>query len=86
MRTTVALDPDLDRRLRELARQRQISFKAAVNAAIRSGLAMEVDRKTPYREVGRDLGVRPGVDLTRAHGLAASLEDAATIQKLALRK
>lgn len=86
MRTTVTLDPDLERRLRELARQRQISFKAALNAAIRSGLSGDVQRAGSYREVSRDLGVQPGVDLTKALRLAASLEDEATIQKLALRK
>lgn len=86
MRTTVTLEPDLDVRLRDLARQRRISYKAAINAAIRAGLATEDDGKRWYREKSRDLGVQPGVDLTKALQLAATLEDAATIQKLALRK
>jgi hypothetical protein len=86
MRTTVTLDPDLAARLRELARQRQISFKAAINTAVRAGLATEMEQKHPYREKVRDLGVQPGVDLTKALQLAATLEDEATIQKLALRK
>lgn len=86
MRTTVTLDADLDRRLREVARQRRISYKAAINAAIRAGLAPGADGPRPYREKVRALGVQPGVDLTKALDLAAALEDAATIQKLALRK
>jgi hypothetical protein len=86
VRTTVTLDPDLDVRLRELARQRRISFTSAINAAVRAGLATEIDQRRPYREKVSDLGVQPGVDLTKALQLAATLEDDATIRKLALRK
>lgn len=86
MRTTVTLDADLDARLRALARQRRISFKAAVNAAIRAGLAGEDVPSRPYREQSRALGVRPGIDLTKALQLAATLEDEAIAQKLLLRK
>lgn len=86
MRTTVTLDPDLDARLRDLARERRISFRSAVNAAIRAGLGAETEAKRSYRETSRDLGVRPGVDLVKALRLASTLEDEATIQKLALRK
>src|SRR5215471_17992270 len=38
MRTTVTLDPDVEARLREIARERGISFKEALNSAIRAGL------------------------------------------------
>ncbi|MEX1171062.1 MAG: CopG family transcriptional regulator [Chloroflexota bacterium] len=86
MRTTVTLDPDLAARLREVARQRGISFKAAINAAVRAGLATSVEPQRPYREKGRPLGVRPGIDLTKALRIAAALEDDATTVELALRK
>ncbi len=86
MRTTVTLDPDLAARLRELAVQRRISFKSAINAAVRAGLATEMDQQRSYDETSRDLGVQPGVDLTKALQLAAMIEDEATIQELALRK
>jgi len=86
MRTTVTLDPDLAIRLRDLARQRRVSFRSAINGAIRAGLATEIEAKRSYREKSRDLGVQPGIDLTKALRLAAALEDDATIQKLALRK
>lgn len=85
MRTTVTLDADLDWRLREVARQRRISYKAAINAAIRAGLPAG-DGPRPYREKVRAIGVLPCVDLTKALDVAANLEDAATMQKLALRK
>ncbi|MGK2851320.1 MAG: antitoxin [Candidatus Limnocylindrales bacterium] len=86
MRTTVTIDADLDRRLREVAQQRRISYKAAINAAIRAGLAPGAGGSRSYREKVRPLGLQPGVDLTKALDVAAALEDAATIQKLALRK
>lgn len=86
MRTTVTLDPDLASRLKEVARQRRISFKSAINAALRAGLdAAKVDSR-PYREETRDLRVQPGVDLTKALRVAAALEDEQTIRELELRK
>jgi hypothetical protein len=86
MRTTVTLDPDLVARLKDLARERRISFKAAINTAVRAGLATELERRRVYREKVSDLGVLPGIDLTKALRLAATLEDDAATQKLALRK
>lgn len=86
MRTTVTLDPDLANRLKELARQRGASFKSAINAALRAGLDAETTVGGPYRERSRPLGVRPGVDLTKALQLAAALEDEETIRELELRK
>lgn len=86
MRTTVTLDPDLAIRMRELARERRISFKAAINATLRAGLEARTSRGRPYREEPRDLGIRPGVDLTKALRLAAALEDEETIRQLDLRK
>ena len=85
MRTTVTLDPDNEARLKELAQQR-ISFKSAINTAVRVGLATEMGQQRPYREKVRDLGVQRGIDLTKALQLAAMLEDEATAHKLALRK
>ena len=87
MRTTLTLDPDLAEKLRTLAREQGISFKAAVNAALRRGLAAGGDSKqTPYRVASRRLGLRPGIDLEHALRLAGELEDAETIRKLELRK
>lgn len=86
MRTTVTLDPDLATRLRDLARQRRISFKAAINSTLRAGLDAEPNRSKAYREKPRDLGVLPGIDLTKALRLAATLEDDVTIRELEIRK
>lgn len=86
MRTTVTLDPDVAARLQRIARERGTSFTAAVNATLRAGLDAGPRVGRPYREVTRSLGVRPGVDLTKALALAAELEDEETRRKLELRK
>jgi len=86
MRTTVTLEPDLAARLKEVSRQRRISFTSAINGAVRAGLAIETGQERPYREVTREIGVRPGVDLAKALQLAAMLEDDETIRELELRK
>ncbi len=86
MRTTVTLDPDLAARLKALARERDISFKSAINSAIRAGLGAEGAPRRPYREVTRDMRRRPGVDLTKALQLATMLEDEEIVRELELRR
>jgi hypothetical protein len=86
MRTTVTLDPDVAAMLKETARQRGTSFKEVLNTSVRRGLGSETSVPQPYRLPTRRLGARPGIDLDRALGLAAELEDAEIRRKLDLRK
>jgi len=86
MRTTVTLDPDVVEHVRSLARRRNISFKAALNAAIRGGIAAERGGVRRYQTPSRRMGLRPDVDLTHALRLADAMEDEEIIRKLALRK
>ncbi|MBO0819848.1 MAG: ribbon-helix-helix protein, CopG family [Nocardiopsaceae bacterium] len=81
MRTTVTLDPDVEARLREIARERGVSFKDALNNAIRAGL-MASRGTREYRTPSRSLGLRPGVNLDSALRIAADLEDAEIIHNL----
>jgi hypothetical protein len=85
VRTTVTLDDDLAAKVRGLAQERGISFKDALNTALRSGLSGSVAGR-PYRVEPRPMRLRPGIDLDKALRLAAELEDAETIRKLELRK
>jgi len=39
MRTTVTLDPDVETLIQTVMREKGLSFKQAINAAIRAGLA-----------------------------------------------
>jgi hypothetical protein len=86
MRTTVTLDPDIASRLRDLARERRASFKATLNATLRAGLDVQRVPAEAYQETVVDLGVLPGIDLTKALQLASQLEDEAIVHKLELRK
>lgn len=80
MRTTLTLDEDLAARLKDTAHARGISFKAAVNEAIRGGLERPV-RTKPYRLKVRSMGA-PAVDLTKATQLASQLEDDELVRRL----
>jgi hypothetical protein len=79
MRTTVTLDPDTRLLVERLMRERDLSFKDAINAAIRKGLAPPAVEE-PIT-IARDLGA-PKVDLTKALALAAQLEDEEILRKM----
>lgn len=79
MRTTVTLDSDTRLLVERAMRERGLSFKEAVNEAIRGGLA-PASSPGPYT-TPRNLGPAR-VDLTKALGLAASLEDDAMAERL----
>jgi len=84
MRTTVTLDADADAAIRRLMRDRGLTFKVAVNEAIRSGLAPRSSEdvfRTPTFAMGP-----PAVPIDKAMRLAAELEDEEIVRKLALRK
>ena len=82
----MTLDPDVAAQLKALARRRNVSFKAALNGAIRAGLAAERGGRRPYEVPSRPMRLRPGVDLTHALQVAESLEDEEIVRKLELRK
>jgi hypothetical protein len=78
MRTTVTLDPDTAAIIGRRMRERGISFKQALNEAIRAGAGE--DRGTPFRTATAPLGV-PVVNLDRALQLAAELEDEELVRR-----
>ena len=86
LHTTVTLDSDIVEQLESLAQRRNISFDAALNTAVREGLAAERGENTPFRVASRPMGLRPGIDLTHALRLAGELEDEEIIRKLELGK
>ena len=86
MRTTLTLDDDVAAMLRQVAKERGISFKEAVNSTLRNGLTGGAPQPRRFRVRSFDLGVRPGIDLDRANRLVADLEDEEIIRKLELGK
>ena len=79
MRTTVTLDPDADALVRRRMRERGVSFKEALNDAVRTALAPGREGP-PFRTPTADLGV-PSVTLDRALALAGELEDEELVRK-----
>lgn len=79
MRTTVTLDDDVEHLVRRRMAERHVSFKKALNDAIRDGAAGGTQ---PRRFATRtaDLGV-PAVNLDRALQLAAELEDEELVRR-----
>jgi len=86
MRTTVTLDPDVEAKLKATMRERGVSFKAALNDAVRSGLRSDPRPSRPFKVVSSPMGVRPGINLDKALRLAGELEDEEIIRKLELGK
>lgn len=89
MRATLTLDDDLGMALKKAAHHKGTSFKAEVNAALRSGLQRLEEPPEPrrYRLTPRSMGApAPGVDLSKALQLADALEDEGIAGKLELRK
>ncbi len=80
MRTTITLDPDVEQLVKRAMRERGISFKAAVNDAIRSAESGGDDAE-PVDFPVHDMG-EPLVDLTKSLRLAGELEDEELIRKL----
>lgn len=78
----MTLDEDVAARLREISRERGISFKEALNGAVRKGLGAGPAAR-PYRVPARRMGLREGVDLDHALALAGRLEDEELIRRLA---
>lgn len=80
MRTTVTLDADTAALVQREMRDRGISFKEAINVAIRRGLndTSNFDFTTPTFHMGEP----HGVDLDKALQLAGDLEDAEIAHEL----
>jgi hypothetical protein len=80
MRTTVTLDPDTEQLVRRRMAERGISFKEALNDAIRQGLA-STSTAAPFRTATAEMGASR-VNLDRALQVVADLEDDELIRKL----
>jgi hypothetical protein len=79
MRTTVTLDPDTEQIVRRRMREQGMSFKQALNDAIRSG-ASAGGTVAPFRTEVASMG-ESQVNLDRALQLAGALEDDELIRK-----
>lgn len=77
MRTTVTLDPDVVRLLKNEAHASGRSFKIALNEAVRK--AFQATPKTarkrkPFVVKSHHMGLMPGIDYSKANKLADDME------------
>ena len=87
MRTTVTLDPDVEAMIRKAMRERGLTFKEALNTALRAGLSGSAGATSrPFQQKTFAMGFRPELGLDKALSLAAELEDEEIARKLSLRK
>jgi hypothetical protein len=83
MRTTVTLDPDVERLVRQAMDERGLTFKDAINEGLRAGIGPRPASGDDAPFATHDLGA-PLVDVTKALQLAGELEDAELTRKLAV--
>jgi hypothetical protein len=87
VRTTVTLDPDVERLIKASMRERGISFKEALNSAARRGLVRERSRRSPrFVQKSFPLGEGQGFRWDKALAIADAIEDEEIGRKLSLRK
>jgi hypothetical protein len=78
MRTTVTLDPDVQRLLKDTAHRKGQPFEQVLNDAVRAGLRSAAPAGVHFKQPVFSLG-RAKVDLTHAGALATDLEDQGTV-------
>lgn len=87
MRTTVRIDDDLLRQLKERARREEVPLARLLNDALRAGLAPASAKARKKKFVQRTYNMgAPLVDLTKASAIAAALEDEEILRKLSQGK
>lgn len=76
MRTTLTIDPDVERLLQQEIRRTDKSLKAVVNDALRRGLRMQgkPPRLSRYKVKPYALAFKPGIDVDRLNQLVDELE------------
>ncbi|MGH9008610.1 MAG: antitoxin [Acidimicrobiia bacterium] len=85
MRTTVTLDPDTLAFVRRRMKERGVSFKQALNDAIRAGFSGAEEGRPVFETRTAAMG-QPAVSLDRAVQLAGELEDEELVRKSRLGK
>ena len=87
MRTTITLDPDVERLLRDSMQARGVSFKRALNEAVRAGLARaNSQRRQRFVQKSYSLGAEQHFRWDKALAVAQAMEDEEIVRKLSLRK
>jgi hypothetical protein len=86
MRTTITLEPDVQALLRTAMKERGISFKEALNSAVRIGLTQGKPKRRCFVQKSFSLGSEQSFRWDKALEAAAAMEDEELGRKFSLRK
>jgi hypothetical protein len=86
LRTTVTLEPDVAALLETAMKERGLSFKEAVNSAIRAGLTQGKAKRRPFTQKTYPMGAEQNFRWDKALEVAAAIEDEELSRKVSLRK
>ena len=86
MRTTITLEPDVQALIRTAMKERGISFKEALNSAVRAGLMQSKQRRRRFVQKSFSLGREQNFRWDKALEIATAIETEELIRKLSLRK
>jgi hypothetical protein len=86
MRTTVTLEPDVEALLQTAMKERGLSFKGALNSAVRAGLTRARQRKRHFVQASFSLGSERNFRWDKALATAEAIEDEESSRRLSLRK
>lgn len=77
----MTLDPDVEALINRTMREKGVSFKQAVNDAIRAGLAPR--HQSPFVQRTFSMGFRPEINYDKALEIAAALDNEDLMRKVA---
>jgi len=86
MRTTITLEPDVQALIRTAMKERGISFKEALNSAVRAGLTQAKPKRRAFTQKSYSLGAEQNFRWDKALEFAAAMEDEELGRKFAVRK
>jgi hypothetical protein len=86
MRTTVTLEPDVATLVRGMMKERGLSFKQALNAAVRAGLTQALQTKPAFVQETVSMGAEQYFRWDKALAVADAIEDEEILRKMSLRK
>jgi hypothetical protein len=84
MKTTVILDPDVERLVRLTMKERGVSFQEALNQLIRAGAIK--DRSARFTQRTFSMGAEQHFRWEKALATADAMEDEDLVRRLSLRK
>jgi predicted CopG family antitoxin len=75
MRTTLTLDEDVCRKLKEISKREEKSFKQVVNETLRKGFRerSRADVEETFEVKAKNCGFRPGIDIGKLNQLSDEL-------------